>query len=53
MFQSHKAKPDMQLGHFLYTVGQPYTETNKKACTWLREFGSVSCLTAVPGSCLA
>ena len=26
-----------------------WTETNKKACTWLREFCSCSCLTALPG----
>ena len=26
-----------------------FTETNKKACTWLREFRSCSCLTALPG----
>ena len=25
------------------------TEPNKKACTWLREFCSCSCLTALPG----
>ena len=25
------------------------TETNKNACTWLREFCSCSCLTALPG----
>ena len=25
------------------------TETNKKACTWLRELCSCSCLTALPG----
>ena len=25
------------------------TETNKKACTWLREFCSCSCLTVLPG----
>ena len=26
-----------------------YTETNKKASKWLREFCSCSCLTAMPG----
>ena len=25
------------------------TDTNKKACKWLREFCSCSCLTALPG----
>ena len=25
------------------------TETNKKACTWLQQFCSFSCLTALPG----
>ena len=32
-----------------YNEKKEYTETDKKACTWLREFCSCSCLTALPG----
>ena len=30
-------------------LSEAYTEKNKKACTWLQEFCSCSCLTALPG----
>ena len=48
-------QPQLQLGLDLvqrfHQSSNDYccTETNKKACTWLREFCSCSCLSALPG----